>query len=535
MARGGEWSYKTGRMTLRRRAVLGMAMALPMARVARAAVAHRLTILHMNDFHSRHEPVDAAALACEPGKPNCLGGAAHLATALAQARQAADADRRAILLLDAGDQFQGSLFFTAWHGAVELAVMRALGTEAMAVGNHEFDQGPATLARFVRAAPFPVLSANIDASADPDLGGALLAWTIVRKDGLAIGVVGLTTQETTIGSSPGPHVRFGAPGPALARAAAAARAAGAKFVVALSHLGVDEDRALAAQVDGVDVFVGGHSHTLLSDSEPGAAGPAHQRVAGRALVAQAACFGRYVGRLDLDVAADGTLVAWGGDCRHVGLDLPPDPKVAAIVASYASQLDGVRRRVAGRTTAALPNTGCRVAECAWGDFVADAMLASAHGAEVALMNAGGLRTGLPGGAVTLGDVMGALPFGNTVATLTLTGADLRAALANGFSRAGKGAFPQVAGMRVGWRPGSDPVLAVETRQADGSFAPLDPARRYSVVTNDFLRRGGDGYAVLRTAAIDPYDAGPPLDQTVAAALAGASPLSPHTDGRISTP
>ena len=526
-------------MSIRRRAVLGLAVALPMARLARAGVAHRLTILYINDFHSRHEPVDAAALACKPGKPSCLGGAAHLATALAQARQAAEADRRSVLLLDAGDQFQGSLFYTAWHGEVELAVMHALGTEAMAVGNHEFDNGPATLARFVRAAGFPVLSANVDASADPDLAGLLRPWIVLHKDGLAVGVVGATTQETPVGSSPGPHVRFAAPGPALAEAATVARAAGAKFVIALSHLGVEEDRALAGQVAGVDVFVGGHSHTLLSDSESGAAGPAHQMVtggSGRALVVQAACFGRYVGRLDLDVAADGTLVACGGDCRHVGLDLPAEPKVAAIVASYAVRLDGVRRRVAGQTAAALTNEGCRAGECAFGDFVADAMLASAHGAEVALMNAGGLRTGLPGGTVTLGDVMGALPFGNTVATLTLTGADLRAALANGLSRAGKGAFPQVAGMRVGWRRGApDPVQSVVVRQPDGRFAPLDPARRYLVVTNDFLRRGGDGYAVLRSAAIDPYDAGPPLDETLASALAAASPVSPHTDGRIFTP
>lgn len=538
MARGSAALYAAP-MSIRRRVVLGMALAVPMARVARAAVAHRLTILHMNDFHSRHEPVDAAALACEPGKPGCLGGAAHLATALAQARQAAEADGRGVLLLDAGDQFQGSLFYTAWHGEVELAVMHALGTEAMAVGNHEFDDGSATLARFVRAAGFPVLSANIDASADPDLSGLLRPWTLLDKDGLRIGVVGLTTTETPVGSSPGPHVRFAAPGPALAEAATAARAAGAKFVIALSHLGVDEDRALAGRVPGVDVFVGGHSHTLLSDSEPGAAGPAHQLLAnggGRALVTQAACFGRYVGRLDLDVAADGTLVAWGGDCRHVGLDLPPEPKVGAIVASYATRLDGVRRRIAGRTAAALPNDGCRIGECAFGDFVADAMLGSAHGAQVALMNAGGLRTGLPGGSVTLGDVMGALPFGNTVATLTLSGADLRAALAHGFLRAGKGAFPQVAGMRVGWRRGAaEPVLSVEVREPDGRFVPLDLARHYLVVTNDFLRRGGDGYAVLRTAAIDPYDAGPPLDETVAAALAAASPLSPRVDGRIFIP
>jgi len=526
-------------MSITRRALLAAAASLPMIRVSRAAVAHRLTVLHMNDFHSRHEPVDAAALGCTPAKPTCLGGAAHLATALAQGRAAAQADGRTVLLLDAGDQFQGSLFYTAWHGEVELAVMRALGTEVMTVGNHEFDNGPATLAWFVKAAGFPVLSANIDATADPDLAGLLRPWTMLRKDGLAVGVVGATTRETLVGSSPGPNIRIGDPGPALTEAAASARASGAKFVIALSHLGVAEDRALAGQLAGIDVFVGGHSHTLLSDSEPGAAGPAHQMIAGaagRALVVQAACFGRYVGRLDLDVAEDGTLVAWGGDCRHVGLDLAPDPKVAAIVASHAAQLDGVRRRVAGQTEAALPTDGCRVGECAFGDFVADAMLASAHGAQVALMNSGGLRTGLPGGAVTLGDVMGALPFGNTVATLTLTGANLRAALANGLSRAGKGAFPQVAGVRVGWTPhAADPVVSVEVREPDGSFTPLDPARRYLVATNNFMRGGGDGYTMMKTAAVDAYDAGPPLDATVARALAGASPVTPRTDGRIFRP
>ncbi len=520
-------------MSLSRRALLGTLAVLPMTRLAHGAAVHRLTLLHMNDFHSRHEPVDGAALGCVAGKPGCFGGSPHLATALAQARAAAAADRRAVMLLDAGDQFQGSLFYTAWHGEVELAVMHALGTEAMAVGNHEFDNGPATLAGFVRGARFPVLSANVDASDDPDLRGLLRPYAIIEKDGLRIGVVGLTTPEALVGSSPGPHVRIGDPAAALAAAAAAARADGARFVIALSHLGVGADRTLAGQVAGVDVIVGGHSHTLLSDSEPGAAGPAHAAIsgpAGRSLVLQAGCFGRYLGRLDLDIGADGALLAFAGDVRHVGLDLPEDPAVAAIVASYSARLGAVRRQVVGHAETALPTDGCRTGECALGDIVAEAMLGSTHGADVALMNAGGIRTGLPAGDVTLGDVMTALPFGNTVATLTLTGADLRAALENGISRTGKGGFPQVAGIRLAYNPGR--LGAVELRRPDGTYAPLDPARRYLVVTNDFVRNGGDGYGVMKSAAIDPYDAGPGLDVVVSRALNAASPLRARTDGRI---
>ncbi len=522
-------------MTLPRRALLAGLAAIPLVRLRAAPVAHRISLVHMNDFHSRHEPVDPRALACAAGD-GCLGGSPHLATALFRARDAAIADGRAPLLLDAGDQFQGSLFFTAWHGEVELAVMHALGTEAMAVGNHEFDQGPATLARFIRGAGFPVLSANIDAGADPDLRGLIRRFAILHKDGLAIGVVAATTTETLVGSSPGPHVAIGDPAPALALAAAAARAAGARFVIALSHLGVAADRALAGQIPGIDAIVGGHSHTLLSDTEPGAAGPAHavyHGPAGRCLVLQAGCFGRYVGRLDLDIGDDGALVAYGGDCTHVSLDLPPDPTVAAIVAGYAAQLDAVRHRRVGTATKPIPNDGCRQGECALGDFVADAILASAHGAEVAIMNAGGLRTGLPGGQLTLGDVLTALPFGNAVATLGLSGADLRAALANGVSRAGKGGFPQVAGLRVVWRlDAADPIVTVDVREPGGGYAPLDPHRRYTVATNNFLRAGGDGYAVLKTGAVDPYDAGPGLDEVVAAALAAHTPVAPATDGRL---
>ncbi len=277
------------------------------------------------------------------------------------------------------------------------------------------------------------------------------------------------------------------------------------------------------------MILGGHSHTLLSDTEAGAAGPAHQAItgpAGTSLVLQAACFGRYLGRLDLDMAADGALLAYGGDCTHVGIDLAEEPRVAAIVASYAAQLDGVRRRVVGHAAAPIGVEGCRVGECALGDFVADAMLGSTHGAQVAVMNAGGIRTGLPGGTITLGDVLTALPFGNTVATMTLSGTDLRAALLQGHSAApGKGGFPQIAGMRLR-------AQGIEIRQPGGRFVPLDPARRYVVATNDFLRGGGDGYATFRTGAIDPYDTGPGLDEVVARAVAAGSPLAPATDGRI---
>lgn len=189
----------------------------------------------LNDFHSRHEAVDGRALACGAQRPGCFGGAARPASGIARERAAAAAaaDGRAVLLLDAGDRFQGSPFYTAHRGMAELAVMHALGTEAMALGNHEFDGGPEALGRFVAAARFPVLSANLDAADEPALAGLVRACAVFERAGSRVGVVGLTTEDTARSSWPGLRVRFLPPGPALARASAAARAEGAGPVIAL--------------------------------------------------------------------------------------------------------------------------------------------------------------------------------------------------------------------------------------------------------------------------------------------------------------
>lgn len=502
-------------MYLSRRALLGAVGTLPLARLARATEltpAHRLTILHYNDFHSRHESVNVRALSCSAGD-GCFGGSARLASAIRAQRAAAQADGRTVLLLDGGDQFQGSLFFTKYRGMAELAVQHAVGTDAMGVGNHEFDQGPAVLAAYAEAARFPLVSSNVDASAEPALAGRLRPWTILERGGLKIGLVGLTTLETPTGSSPGPNVKFQPPGPALERAIAGARTDGAAMIVLLSHMGVLFDRAL--DVPGPAVVIGGHSHTLLSNTEPGALAPDAQPGANGALVTQSGAYGRYLGRLDLDLGADGSVLAHGGDCVHVGLDLPEDPEVAAIVARFAAPLDAFRHEIVATLPEPLDLSTCRFTQCALGRAIAESMLATAHGGQIAIMNAGGIRTGLPAGPVSRGQILEALPFGNTVATVTLTGADLEAALRHGLGQLGRGAFPQWVGLRL-------TGFGFEVATPQG-WAPLEAATRYLVVTNNFIRNGGDGYTVIRDRGIDPYDSGPGLDDAFVTALASGNP------------
>lgn len=506
----------------------------------------RLTILHVNDVHSRLLPVNELGSACtarDIEQRGCIGGSARLAASIAAKREEARAEGRAMLLLDAGDQFQGTLFYNFHRGRAELEVMNAIGFDAMAIGNHEFDNGPPVLARFVDGARFPVLSANIDASGEPHLAGKIRSHAILATRAGPIAVIGLTAEDTPTISSSGPNLVFRKAEDVLPPIIADLEARRVRRVVVLSHLGLARDREVARRVDGIDLIVGGHSHTLLSNTLRDAAGPypiVEKAPDGTPVpIVQAGAYGRNLGMIEIAFDAADRVAGWRGDTLLLAQSLPEDEQVAALVARLAEPLEALRRQVIGAAAADFDQRGCRAGECAIGNLVADSILAATEnqGVEAVIINGGGLRAGLRAGPITLGDVLTVLPFQNSIATLTLTGADIRAALEHGLSglAEGRGRFPQVAGLRYSFdpaRPVGTRVVAVDVRRANGRFEPLDPARRYRIATNDFMRRGGDAYTVLRDRAIDPYDFGPSMEDAAVDHIGRLSPVMPRLDGRI---
>jgi len=522
---------------LLRRQLLGSILALPALRPPAAQPVARATLLHVNDFHSRHEGAQENGAGCRADRP-CLGGSARLVGAVKATRATAQAEGRGVLALDAGDQFMGSLFYTHHRGLAEAAIQQAWGCEAMTLGNHEFDHGPANAGRYIRALGLPILVANLATREEPALDGLVRPWMLIQRGGARIGVIGLITEETPGIASPGPLLRFGDAEEATARAIAEIRATGPATIVVLSHRGYGPDRRMAARVAGIDAIIGGHSHTILAN-RPGAEGPHPVLVDGpdRAVrIVQAGALGRFVGRLDLDIAADGKVAAHGGEAMELTAAIPEDAGAAAVVARFAAPLGELRARPVATSQAAFDLAGCRNGECAIGNLIAEAMLSAVPTADIALQNGGGIRAGFPAGAISYGDVLTTLPFGNAMATATLRGGALLAALENGLSRPGEGRFPQIAGLRLvvdfARPPGSRIVSATVTRGERAG--PVEPDRAYRIVTNDFLRRGGDGYVVLRDEALEAYDTGPLLEEVVAAHLAAQSPLAPTMDGRIGT-
>jgi len=224
-----------------------------------------ITILHTNDFHSRVEPIsrfDSPCSAEDNAEGKCFGGYARLVTAVTDARSRnPDA-----LLFSGGDQFQGSLFYTYYKGKVAAEIMNTLQYDGMTVGNHEFDDGPEVLREFIENVDFPVVMSNADVSREPALANKIMKSTVVEKGGHKIGIVGLTPEDTVDLSSPGKNVTFSNPVVAVQAEVDALTEQGIDKIIVLSHSGYEIDKRVAAETTGVDVIVGGHSNTLLSNT-----------------------------------------------------------------------------------------------------------------------------------------------------------------------------------------------------------------------------------------------------------------------------
>jgi 5'-nucleotidase len=496
-----------------------------------------LSILHTNDFHARFEPISRFDSTCgdkDAAEGKCFGGSARLATAIAAAR----ASTNVSILVDGGDQFQGTLFYTYYKGKLAAEMMNRLGYDAMTVGNHEFDDGPVVLRGFMDAVKFPVLMSNADVAAEPALAGVLQKSTVIERGGERIGLIGLTPEDTGVLSSPGKNIVFTAPEAAVQAEVDRLTAEGVTKIVVLSHSGYAVDQRVAAAVTGVDVIVGGHTNTYLSNTAEKKDGPYPTMVNGVAIV-QAYAYGKFLGRLDVVFDDAGVLKSATGEPLIMDNAVAEDAGVKARIAEAAVPLNEIRNKVVAQSAAAIDGSKdtCRAMECQMGNLVADAMLerVKGQGVSIAIQNGGGLRASIDAGDVTMGEVLTVLPFQNSLATFQLTGAEVVEALENGVSKIeeGAGRFPQVAGLRYTWSkaaPAGQRIRAVAVHE-NGTWAPIDPAKVYGVVSNNFMRAGGDGYKVF-TGARNAYDFGPGLEAVVVDYLVGKNGYTPYTDGRI---
>jgi 5'-nucleotidase/UDP-sugar diphosphatase len=434
----------------------------------------QLTILHTNDIHGHYLPEPAEWL---DGRPP-IGGWERLDAEVDHLR--ATRPRKSVLLFDAGDQLTGTpltdLVVDGSRGGAMHAFFEAVGYDAWAVGNHEFDKGLDNLAAYTESFDIVTLSANLRA---PDGVSPLLPNQqfshVFERSGLKVGVIGATTDKLAGLMGRADFARL-----TLLDVETAVKAEVALLdpvtdvIIVVTHIGLDADERLARYVPGIDLIVGGHSHTPMKEAA---------RVEDTWIV-QAGSYGRSLGVVDL-VVNDDRITKLRYELRDLGPhDAPGEasPEIARLTEDYADQLDAMFGEELADAPALLDRDYNQ--ESPLGRWITDA-LRDIAGTDVAMYNGGGLRADIAPGKVTRGTLFNCFPFGNALQTFEIRGADLQQvvlknAIAEHDQRRG---FLPLSGVTWTWRVRSG---APELLDVKVGASPLDRDRVYTVATNSYI-------------------------------------------------
>lgn len=520
-----------------------------------------LVILHTNDVHARVEETSVHSGKCGSGP--CYAGVARRATMIKRIRNS----KSNVLLLDAGDQFQGTVWFNYYKGAEAAHFMKELRYDAMVFGNHEFDNGVEGLMKpFMEEVDFPVLSANIKAK--PKLastfGKSYLPYKIftINERNEKVGVVGYTSRETPALSKPGPDLEFLDEVSALQMQVDKLQTLGINKIVALGHSGFTVDQEIAKKVRGVDVVIGGHTNTFLYTGTPPSTevpvGPYPFMVRsddGREVpVVQAYAFGKYLGQLKVTFDDNGNVVTATGNPILLDSSVPQDPDVLADVEEWKKNLANFSAQVVGATLVFLNGSTeeCRFRECNLGNLICDAMIdhnikfsddVQWNHVSACMINGGGIRTSIDertrNGLVTMEDLISVLPFGGTFDLVQLKGSTLKKAFEHSIQRYGQGTgeFLQVSGFRVEFDLAKPPGSRIRTLNILCSqcrvphYEPVQDGLVYKVVLPSYLVTGGDGFSMIKDEMLK-HNSGDLDISVIADYFTRKKRVYPSVEGRI---
>ena len=477
-----------------------------------ATMAGKTVILHTNDVHG------------------AIAGYAYI-TALKADYEAKGAE---VILVDAGDYSQGTSYVSVTKGLDAIEMMNAAGYDVVTLGNHEFDYGYTQLKDNMTKAKFKVVCADVFNEDGTPIFDA--NYTYTTKSGVKVGFFGMETPETQTKANPTKikGLTF-ATNDAFTKAAADQVEAlkDADVVICLAHLGVDGESKpyrstdLYAAVKGIDFIIDGHSHTVMTKGENGE--PIQST-------------GTAFANIGVIVIDDATKKIESNSLFEIKEDTAKDATVAAAAQKIIDRIDKEYGAVFAKSEVVLngakaPN-GNRDSETNNGDLITDAMLwkvmQNKEGLTVdadhvvAITNGGGIRAAIKPGDVTKKDINTVLPFGNTVAVIYVTGAELLEALEASTYSLPVGGFPQVAGINFTLSTAVAYDANAETYPASTYYGPKSINRvvinsingkefkaddTYAVVTNNFVAGGGDTYYAFAAASAQ-FDTGIPLDEAV---------------------
>ncbi|XP_068155450.1 apyrase isoform X3 [Drosophila tropicalis] len=518
-----------------------------------------LSIIHINDFHARFEATDTSGGTCG-NEDQCIGGYAR--TVYTVKRLLNEQKDYNPIYINAGDSFQGTLWYNIGRWNVTQEFLNLLPADAMTLGNHEFDHGVAGVVPFLERINTTMLVANMDCSLEPTMDGLYEKSTIIERDGRKIGIIGVILETTYDLANTGKLI-FRNESDAIKEEAQLLKAQGANIIIVISHCGYDVDQVIAANAgEWIDVIVGSHSHTFLYTGEA----PGPERPAGdyptevihssghRVLIVQASAYARYVGNITVYFDDNGDVLDYEGAPLYMGVDVPEDEEVVAALQPWKEVIDEQGKVVIGNTKVDLTKDDCSAGECNLGNFFCDAMVHSFTGlapfnekpwtnVSIGLINVGALRVPLNRGELTYAHMISMSPFENTLVAYNLPGSKIVEALEYGVSKVDleNGVTSsyynlQVAGIRVNYdftKPVNSRVVSIRVRCADCEvpiYEALENDKLYRIASPNFLQQGGDGFTMLAEGT-DVEPSVTDIDALISY-TANIDPIYTGLDGRI---
>ncbi len=438
-----------------------------------------LNIIYTNDIHGTILPVEDKKnyLVREP-----FGGVSYMGTIIRELKEETEGKN---LLLDGGDFAQGSYESGLTKGKTMIEVMNNLGYDAIEIGNHEFDWSRKALEDMVGESKCPVLGGNVVNEQERLLNG-IVPYTIKEVNGLKIGIIGLITPDTKEIASPKnvDGLTFLNQKETVEKYIPELRARGVDLITVLSHCGNTEDEKLAQEVRGIDVIVGGHSHTAMEEAKK----------INDTIIVQAGSQSKFVGNLQINIDSKTKKIV---SCNNklipvANQEIASDPEIEKIIAPVVEEGAKKKSELIGATEVGLTHDRTKVTESIMGNVFTDAMR-EATGASVAMINSGGIRSQIKQGQITFGDLYRVEPFDDVLITMDLTGKQIKDLMENSSSRS-KGNL-HISGMAVDIDLSKPPGSRVSNVKIQGK--PLDDNSTYRVATGDFLARGGDWYDTFK--------------------------------------
>lgn len=495
-----------------------------------------ITILHTNDVHARFLSFNQQTKPCllsDIASKQCWGGAARRMTAIKRIRENYDN----VILLDAGDQFQGSRWYTELKWEPVADVMNAMGYTAMAFGNHEFDDGIEGLHPFAVNLSFPVITSNIDSDGTM-LKNTYRPYLELNISGERIAIIGYTTTETPTLSQPGPSLKFSDEIDSLTKIVNELKLKGINKIIAVGHSGILTDRRICREVDGIDVVIGGHTHTFLYSGR----GPSFENAFGpypevystngsTCLVVQDYAYGKYLGFLQVNFDNNGLIDNWNGNPILIDHTFEEDQTIERILQFYQTKLDPIDKIQIGRTMVTLDarTSSCRLHECNVGNIVADSMFyhfliknwmnesaSEWSSANFVAVNGGSVRGfyAESGTNITVDDLFVISPFASKAELIEIKGKYILEAFEHSVENYNEsrkhGKFLQISGARVVYdlsKPNGHRVrsLQVLCNQCQiPKYETVSPNKVYKMITNSFVRNGGDGYSMIQNNVLNSH-------------------------------